>query len=84
MEKKYISNFVQSLRIFLMYHYNMKWKLVKCFYIHMRQHMTFSIVTDGVCTFIRNIVKEVSSFKLNKDTPRVLTRKDATTSTKNC
>ena len=62
----------------------MKWKLVKCFYIQMRQHMTFSIVADGVCTFIRNVVKEISSFKLNKDTSRVSIRKDAPTSTKNC
>jgi hypothetical protein len=50
----------------------------------MRQQMTFSIVTDGFCTFIRNIMKDVASFKLNKDTSRVSIRKDAPTSTKNC
>jgi len=84
MEKKHISNHVQSFRIFLIYNDSMKWKLVKCFYIQMRQHMTFSIVTDGVCTFIRNVAKEISSFKLNKDTPRVLIRKDGSASTKDC
>jgi len=46
--------------------------------------MTFSIVADGVCTFIRNVVKEISSFKLNKDTPHVLMRKDGSASTKDC
>ena len=39
----------------------------------MRQHLTFSIVTDGFGTFIRNLVRDITSKKLNKDVPR---RKD--------
>ena len=48
----------------------------------MRQHLTFSIVTDGFGTFIRNSVREITSKKLNKDTIRMLIRKDGSTTTK--
>ena len=37
----------------------MKWRIVECFYIQMRQHLTFSIVTDGLGTFVRNMIKEI-------------------------
>ena len=36
----------------------------------MRQHLTFSIVTDGFGTFIRNLVRDITSKKLNKDLSR--------------
>lgn len=60
----------------------MKWRVVKCFYIQMRQHLTFSIVSDGFGTFIRNFVREITPKKLNKDTIRMLIRKDGSTTTK--
>ena len=48
----------------------------------MRQHLTFSIVSDGFGTFIRNFVRDITSKKLNKDTIRMLIRKDGSTTTK--
>lgn len=48
----------------------------------MRQHLTFSIVSDGFGTFIRNFVREITPKKLNKDTIRMLIRKDGSTTTK--
>ena len=54
----------------------MKWRFVKYFYIQMKQHLTFSIVTDGFGTFIRNLVKEFIPKKLNKELPLGRSKKD--------
>ena len=50
----------------------------------MRQHLTFSIVTDGVCTFIRNVAKEISSFKLNKELCRGRNKHNGATTKSGC
>jgi hypothetical protein len=42
----------------------------------MKQHLTFSIITDGFGTFIRNLVKEILPNKLNKDLTRGRSKKD--------
>ena len=36
----------------------------------MRQHLTFSLLTDGLGTFLRNMIKEIFHGKLNKELPR--------------
>lgn len=35
----------------------------------MRQHLTFSVLTDGLGTFVRNMIKELFRGKLNKELP---------------
>ena len=42
----------------------------------MRQHLAFSIITDGFGTFIRNLIKEIFHGKLNKDLIRGRNKKD--------
>jgi len=54
----------------------MKWKIVKCFYIQMKQQLTFSVLTDGLVTFVRNLIKEVFHGKLNKDLIHGINKKD--------
>jgi len=62
--------------IFLICNDKMKWRIVKCFYIQMRQHLTFSVLTDGLGTFVRNMIKELFHGKLNKDLIRGRNKKD--------
>ena len=47
----------------------------------MKQHLTFSIITDGFGTFIRNLVKEIFPNKLNKDLTLGRSKKDGAKTT---
>jgi hypothetical protein len=44
----------------------------------MKQHITFSVLTDGLGTFVRNMIKELFHGKLNKDLIRGRNKKDGT------
>jgi hypothetical protein len=76
LEEKDLSNSSRQTRIFLICNDKMKWRIVKCFYIQMRQHLTFSVLTDGIGTFVRNMIKEIFHGKLNKDLIRGRSKKD--------
>ena len=56
----------------------MKWRIVKCFYIQMRQQLTFSVINDGLGTFVRNMIKDLFHVNLNKDLIRSRSNKDGT------
>ena len=47
----------------------------------MKQNITFSIVTDGLGTFLRNAIKDIFCVKLNKESSRVRNKKDGAMST---
>jgi hypothetical protein len=47
----------------------------------MRQHLTFSVLTDGLGTFVRNAIKEIFRTKLNKDLVRGTSKKDGAKTT---
>ena len=70
METENISDVGTPSRIFLVCESNMKWHVVKNFYIQMRQHLTFSIITDGFGTFIRDIMRTL----VQKNQYKVFTR----------
>jgi hypothetical protein len=42
----------------------------------MKQQLTFSVLTDGLVTFVRNLIKEVFHGKLNKDLIHDINKKD--------
>jgi hypothetical protein len=42
----------------------------------MKQQLTFSVLTDGLVTFVRNLIKEVFHGKLNKELIRGINKKD--------
>jgi hypothetical protein len=46
----------------------MKWRIVRIFYHQMKQHLTFSIITDGFGTFCGNMIK--SFIKFDKSLPK--------------
>ena len=47
----------------------------------MRQHLTFSVLTDGIGTFVINMIKEIFHGKLNKDLTRGRSKKDGAKTT---
>jgi len=49
----------------------------------MRQHLTFSIITDGFGTFIRNFFRDVIPKNLNKELSRRRNKHDGA-KTKSC
>jgi hypothetical protein len=84
LEKKDIPNISRSPRIFLSCNVKMKWRVVKCFYIQMRQHLTFSIVSEGLGSFIKKVAKDLFPKNLNKELSRGRNKHDGATTKSGC